>query len=153
MYRNWIKNACQILAMFGYDWGSTLMSCTYIISPAASNISLAFRYMQDDNACLDLLLAFFMLFAPIHLGSTTTSTTIISSPINKKKMIRLLPASTQYHATMPGTEPRPRRLCRAIDAATARLTLEDHHNGQRGTRNIQIAGIKRGPGSWHKSRA
>ena len=59
---------------------------------------------------------------------------------------------------MPGTEPRPRRLCRAIDAATARrraasLTLEDHHNGQRGTRNIQIAGIKRGPGSWHKSRA
>ena len=56
---------------------------------------------------------------------------------------------------MPGKEPRLRRLCRAIDAATARrasLTLEDHHNGQRGTRNIQIAGIKRGLGSWHKSR-
>ena len=35
--------------------------------------------------------------------------------------------------------------------AAASLTLEDHHNGQRGTRNIQIAGIKRGPGSWPKS--
>ena len=55
-------------------------------------ISILIQYMYNDNACLDLLLAFFMLFASIHLGSTTTI--IISSLINKKKMIRLLPAST-----------------------------------------------------------
>ena len=37
-------------------------------------------------------------------------------------------------------------LLTAIHRCAAGLTLEDRHNGQRGTRKIQIAGIKREPG-------
>ena len=64
-------------------------------------ISILIQYMYNDNACLDLLLAFFMLFASIHLGSTTTTTIIISSLINKKKMIRLLPVHNARRAAAP----------------------------------------------------
>ena len=123
-------------------------------------ISILIQYMYNDNACLDLLLAFFMLFASIHLGSTTNISSSSRLSSTKRKWFASFLYTTNAARVAPVRRRRGscnrmaerRRRAARLDVFAAGLTLKDHHNGQRGTRNIQIAGIKMGPGSWHKSK-